>query len=263
MLPTPAIGRWLRSCVLSARRLRLSARQKATASRPNRRTSRYSSASPATPPPAGPSIPHHARTYASPSSPADRSRSDPVMPRWTTSSRPSSSGSSRYLPRRAVPVIVAPSTSSAAVNFGWGNAHAAVTVRPTTNGSSCRRIVSTSGSSGNHHLPSYLHDHGDDHRSALGRLVDELAGGPADDLLQRLDVGAALGERLLDRVADLLGALGQQGLGLRGVDPTPGDHLGPGEDRTGRHVDRDHDHDHALLGQDTPVTQHAVTNVAD
>ncbi len=70
------------------------------------------------------------------------------MPRCTTSSLPSSRDSSRYLPRRAVPVMVAPTTSSAAMNLGWGKAHAEVSRRPTTSGSSCRRMVSTSGSSG-------------------------------------------------------------------------------------------------------------------
>ena len=110
-----------------------------TPMRPNRRTSRSSSTRPS-------SSAHHARTYGS-SSPG-RSRSTPVIPRWTTSSRSSSSASSRYLPRRPTASMRAPAANGADANFGDGCPHASVIGAPATSGSSCRRTVSTSGSSG-------------------------------------------------------------------------------------------------------------------
>src|SRR5262245_22116293 len=118
------------------------------------------------------------------------------MPRWTTSSRSSSRPTSRYLPRRDTGSTAAPWASNAGENLGWANAHASPKRRPTTSGSSCRRMVSTSGSSGT--WPRLrLHDDGHDHGPAPGRLVHELAGGPAHHLLQRLDVDGAGGEGLL------------------------------------------------------------------
>ena len=76
-----------------------------------------------------------------------------------------------------------------------------------------------------------LHHHRDDHRLALGAVVDEAAGGAAHGALERLQVGGAgLHEEVLDRLAHDVGALVEQGLGLGGVDPAPGDDLGAGED---------------------------------
>ena len=70
------------------------------------------------------------------------------MPRWTTSSRSSSSASSRYFPRRPTASMRAPAANGADANFGDGCPHASVIGAPGTSGSSCRRTVSTSGSSG-------------------------------------------------------------------------------------------------------------------
>ena len=73
---------------------------------------------------------------------------EPVMPRWTTSSRPSSRARSRYLPRRSTARNAAPTASTAVANFGEGWAPASTTRAPGSREASCRRMVSTSGSSG-------------------------------------------------------------------------------------------------------------------
>ena len=52
------------------------------------------------------------------------------------------------LPRRWIELNVRPTSSFAATNFFDGCESAEVTVRSTSKGSSCRQIVSTSGSSG-------------------------------------------------------------------------------------------------------------------
>jgi hypothetical protein len=64
------------------------------------------------------------------------------------SSRPSSSPVSRYLPRRRTSSITGPTASGAALNFADGWLPASVMRRSTSKGSSWRRTVSTSGSSG-------------------------------------------------------------------------------------------------------------------
>src|SRR5581483_577386 len=96
------------------------------------------------------------------------------MPRWITATSPVSRRSTRYLPRRSAPVILAPSSRLTNCFFGCRR-----TVRvpvtctvftrlPTTSRSSPRRIVSTSGSSG---IPARLDRHravGDGLRLAHG-----------------------------------------------------------------------------------------------
>ena len=105
--------------------------RRTTATRPNRRTSRSSRTSPS-------SSAHHARTYGIVDrARRARSRSWPVMPRWTTSSRPSSSSMSRYLPRRPTRSTVAPAASAAAANLADGCPPASTTVRPVDEG--CER----------------------------------------------------------------------------------------------------------------------------
>ena len=93
------------------------------------------------------------------------------------------------------------------------------------------------------------------------RRVRSLTNRPAARRTWRWSDSMSIGlllDRVGDRVADLVGALVEQVLGLRGVHPPAGDDLGPGDDRSGRHVDR-HDHDdHALLGQHPAVAQHAL-----
>src|SRR5436190_1062632 len=55
-----------------------------------------------------------------------------------------------------------------------------------------------------------LHDHWDDHRAALGALVDEAAGGLADVAAEGLEVGGAFGGRLLEALEHRLAGLFQQ-----------------------------------------------------
>src|SRR5262245_16522448 len=76
------------------------------------------------------------------------------MPRWTTSNSPVSSLSTRYLPRRSTPVILAPSSFEMNCFFVCRRTVrvpltcAVFTRFPTTSRSRPRRMVSTSGSSG-------------------------------------------------------------------------------------------------------------------
>src|SRR5207237_6924608 len=82
-------------------------------------------------------------------------RSWPLIPRWTTRMSPPSSLTSRYLPRRSMPVILRPSSLAAkCFLLGWRRidrmplTSTCLMRRPTTSFSRSRRTVSTSGSSG-------------------------------------------------------------------------------------------------------------------
>ena len=79
---------------------------------------------------------------------------------------------------------------------------------------------------------------------------------------QHLDVVGAVAQRLRHRGRHHLAGLAEQLLGLGRVHPAPGlDHRRAAE-RALLAVDRDHGHDHALLGQLLAVAQHAVLDVA-
>ena len=79
----------------------------------------------------------------------------PVIRRCTRRSRPLSSRSRRYLPRRSTETTRSPSSSSATSKRSYGRVRRGsristrVSVLPSSRGASCARIVSTSGSSGN------------------------------------------------------------------------------------------------------------------
>ena len=76
------------------------------------------------------------------------------MRRWTRRPKPLSSRSSRYLPRRSTATTRSPSSSSATSKRSCGRVRRGsristrASVRPSSRGASCARIVSTSGSSG-------------------------------------------------------------------------------------------------------------------
>ena len=81
----------------------------------------------------------------------------PLMPRWASSASPASSGSQRYLPRRRAASSVRPVSAAAksappvdvpADRRGVQDLDRSVIRRPTTQCSSPRRTISTSGSSG-------------------------------------------------------------------------------------------------------------------
>src|SRR5215217_2560957 len=108
------------------------------------------------------------------------------MPRWVTQVSPVDRGMSRYLARRSMRSTVAPS-SRAGKRSGKGKRRSGrfwrtrVRVAPTMTGSSPRRTVSTSGSSGIERAPAepeqgqgFLREAGDD----LGQLgADQLGAG--------------------------------------------------------------------------------------
>src|SRR5205807_4276338 len=109
---------------------------------------------------------------------------------------------------------------------------------------------------------SDLHDHGHDHGPAAGALVHEAAQGRAHVALEGLEVGGPGAPGRLDAGPHRGLGLLEQGLGLGGVDPAPGDDLGAGEDLPGLGIHGHDHHHHALLGQGPAVAQHTVADVA-
>ena len=87
------------------------------------------------------------------SAPAGNTRIRPLMPRWTSSTWPSSNATSRYFARRSIPVTLRPA-SRVAKSAGNGNRNAGTRVStacstcPSRAASRPWRVVSTSGSSG-------------------------------------------------------------------------------------------------------------------
>src|SRR5437763_6521901 len=88
---------------------------------------------------------------------------------------------------------------------------------------------------------SDLHDHGDDHRAASGPFVDEAAGCLADVAAEGVEVGGALGGRLLEAVEHGLAGLFEKVVSLGGVDPAPGEDLGAADHLARAGVDGDDD----------------------
>src|SRR5690554_3336256 len=173
MFPTPAIGRWLSRYAFTGvrERARFAAKTSGVSAGSNGSgPSAASVGSPAYSPAlttrnrpkrrgslkwrtSGPSPRRWRRTRTW--SPGSSGEIEPVMPRWTTSSSPPSSGTRMNLPRRPTDSTRCPAARSSPTYFGPGGASssARATSRPTSHGSSSRRTVSTSGSSGIGDLP--------------------------------------------------------------------------------------------------------------
>src|SRR6185312_1174726 len=108
---------------------------------------------------------------------------------------------------------------------------------------------------------SYLDHHREDHRAALGAVVDQLAEPVVQVLLQELDLGHVVLHQLVQYALSLFTHLLEQRLARLGE--AAGDQLRPAGDGAVAASERRDDDQHAVFRQMPPVAQSDVLHVAD
>src|SRR3972149_10313212 len=147
-----------------------------------------------------------------------------------------------------MPTIVMPQP-----DWGWGPG--AQSTYPPPAGSGGRRAAPAGHGSD-------LDDDREDHRPALRLLVQEARDAVLDLGLQQGDLADVVA-RVLDRGDDPHDSGLEDPVVLGPVDEAAGDDLGRADDGAALLVNRDHDHEHALVGEGPAVPEDDVPDLAD